>query len=783
MTPRILVLEDDPRMLEVLSQVLEDQGFEVTRAARAKEAVEHVSRQPFDLIVADIRMEGMSGLDAVELSRRQQPDLGTLIVSGFATPENTARAMKLQAGKILKKPFSLKVFLERVREELSQRQQAAAAGARRRGYQSGLLWAVETLVKQMSLPARPVNSEVYTELGERLAAELGLSDDVCREVGLACALASSELAQSIPQEFLKDTTTLPTLKYCLGPGGDEARLEGRIVHLVTHAIDEDWSPGEPFASSADLVRAGVGPDLLPAYEKALQSEGDSRAPSSGAPDLRHLLGLAHTLRDIGHLESARDAYGKVLEQARGRQQIQAQLGWARLELQSGQMDEVSRLTQLARQVAEKSGPVTHATTLLEIGLLEFRGGLESADTLKRAANDLARLGFDGSVALATVALMTLGHQPNPEQVTHYLEALSAPRYFQEVLASSEWLVPKCLELMPSLSEESHRRAVLKLVTLFPAAVSVALRSGVLDRPQKLQLLGQLAGCGTGLEVLESLAQDPDAEVAKKAHQLLSQHSGVATPQVLRCRSFGVFQVFLDAEPVPDKHWQTKKVRYYLAYLANHWGTYLSEDAIMDCFWPTKSRDRAKQNLYWSNSSVRRCLSKSGAEFEAELIERRDESLRLNPELAHWHDVQEFEKAFESARAARGRGELQQARVHYSTMAEIYRGPYLEGYYLDWAVRRRDQLEQQLLRGLCELAECCLELNDGMGALEASLRAVELDPAHQQGHLLAMKAHLALSEPQAALQQFEECRRVLDEEYGLEPTTDMVKLASSVGGQH
>ena len=94
--PRILVLEDDPKMLEVLVDVLREHDYDVTPASNGEDAVTKAMESSFDLIIADIRMEGMSGLDAVEKSRQKQPEIGTLIVSGYATPDNMARAMQLQ---------------------------------------------------------------------------------------------------------------------------------------------------------------------------------------------------------------------------------------------------------------------------------------------------------------------------------------------------------------------------------------------------------------------------------------------------------------------------------------------------------------------------------------------------------------------------------------------------------------------------------------------------------------------------------------------------------------
>lgn len=117
-TASILVLEDDDEMRDMLSEVLRDHGYTVVAVSRGDEAVVQVSQQPFDLIVADIRMDGMDGLEVLERTRQQQPSIGTLVVSGYATEAETTRANRISVGGYLKKPFRMGQFLELVREQL-----------------------------------------------------------------------------------------------------------------------------------------------------------------------------------------------------------------------------------------------------------------------------------------------------------------------------------------------------------------------------------------------------------------------------------------------------------------------------------------------------------------------------------------------------------------------------------------------------------------------------------------------------------------------------------------
>ena len=79
---RILILEDDETLRAVIERVLKRQGYQVVAAARGEEAIERARGERFDLIVADIRMDGLNGLDAIEQTQQLQPDIGSIAGGG-----------------------------------------------------------------------------------------------------------------------------------------------------------------------------------------------------------------------------------------------------------------------------------------------------------------------------------------------------------------------------------------------------------------------------------------------------------------------------------------------------------------------------------------------------------------------------------------------------------------------------------------------------------------------------------------------------------------------------
>ncbi|MEW6279112.1 MAG: response regulator, partial [Candidatus Eremiobacterota bacterium] len=107
MSQRILVLEDDSHMRGTLVRLLDEEGYQVSGVASGPEAIALSSRSEFDLIVADIRMEGMDGLECLASLRQVRPSMKSIVITGYASTDAPARALKVQAEDYLHKPFQL----------------------------------------------------------------------------------------------------------------------------------------------------------------------------------------------------------------------------------------------------------------------------------------------------------------------------------------------------------------------------------------------------------------------------------------------------------------------------------------------------------------------------------------------------------------------------------------------------------------------------------------------------------------------------------------------------
>src|SRR5580765_4065542 len=93
----ILVVDDDPSVLSAFEQVLIEHDHTVMTASTGAAAFSRVSADPPDLVIMDIRMPGMTGLEAFEKIHRIRPKLPVIIMTGYATMETAVEATKLGA--------------------------------------------------------------------------------------------------------------------------------------------------------------------------------------------------------------------------------------------------------------------------------------------------------------------------------------------------------------------------------------------------------------------------------------------------------------------------------------------------------------------------------------------------------------------------------------------------------------------------------------------------------------------------------------------------------------
>jgi len=120
--PRILVVDDERSMRELLAIVLRREGYEVLLAENGRAAIALLEREPVDLLISDIKMPDLSGVDVLRAAKQIDQDILGIMITAFASTETAVEAMRLGACDYLSKPFDIDLLKMKVREKIENRQ-------------------------------------------------------------------------------------------------------------------------------------------------------------------------------------------------------------------------------------------------------------------------------------------------------------------------------------------------------------------------------------------------------------------------------------------------------------------------------------------------------------------------------------------------------------------------------------------------------------------------------------------------------------------------------------
>ncbi len=771
---KVLVIEDDEILREVLVDVLSARGLEVVASSRGDMAVEMARHQKFDLIVADIRMEGVNGLDAIEQAREIQPDVGSIVVSGYASEEETLRAVRLNVAGYLKKPFEVPDLLELINNYLAQRAERLRREHEQRGLRDALLWSLEQQA-HWAEEARPGQVRRPSQLAGRLAQELGFPSEMGRQTTLGTVLRKlEEMGGASPGEFaVSALESYPTLTAAWRQRDAESPTEFALRLCRDLSIDDGW----PEADGLE----GVPEKLLAAYRKIKSTEGElpddgellDDAPASNAPS--GLLALARTLEHGGDFDGARAAFERVVQEA-GVSQIglAGLLGQARVALAQGTIPLLEKSMSDLLSLAEKLGPVSFALAELEGAKILYRAGHPATPKLLARANQsLARTNL--AVPWATTVISQaalLGLEQSGTELEKALRVLGHTQHQQEVMEHFDALVPSLLLLG---EHQEARELASRLVREFPHDFASQLRNGRLASPAKACLVDLLVSHGASVPetLLELLRQDPDPEVRARAVNLQADLGRSESVAVLRVHSLGQIEASLGDQPLDEKSWKTQKIKLLFAKLADHFPRPVSVDRVMLELWPDSDQAGARNNLNAAVSNLRKILRSGPKAFDP--VIRSGEMLGLNPEQPFWHDVKEFELADQQAKRSFDSGNVEGAMTHLGRMVRLYRGAYLEGFYLDWVSQRQSTLENRAVEALQRLTEHRSEQHRYREALEYALRLIMLQPEHATAHRVALTSYLGLEQHDKAITHYETYKARLEEELDEQQLVELTKL--------
>jgi DNA-binding NtrC family response regulator len=118
---KVLLVDDEVDFTKVLSQRLEARGLEVEIANNGVQALEKIGLVNYDIILLDLRMPEMDGMETLKRLHKERPDLQVVLLTGQGDLKSGVEAMKLGATDFLEKPADIKELMEKIKDAKTQK--------------------------------------------------------------------------------------------------------------------------------------------------------------------------------------------------------------------------------------------------------------------------------------------------------------------------------------------------------------------------------------------------------------------------------------------------------------------------------------------------------------------------------------------------------------------------------------------------------------------------------------------------------------------------------------
>lgn len=277
-TGSILVVDDDDSIIEILITYLNAKGYQTTAAATGEDAVAHLERGDLDLVITDLKMPGMNGLELARKALMADPDRPVILMTAFAEVDNARESVSIGIYDFVLKPFDLEDIGNAVRRALSHRRLLV----QNREYQRNLERMVEERTQELRETLRELQ-EASNNL-DRKVKELEGRDRINRllltvhtlEETLSTVLEAVQGALGVERAviFLSDTSgqnpeaaagagvqspgdlaSSEGLRGISAPWLEEAKVAAYRAFREGRVISEEGSSGR-FSAAVPILRLG-----------------------------------------------------------------------------------------------------------------------------------------------------------------------------------------------------------------------------------------------------------------------------------------------------------------------------------------------------------------------------------------------------------------------------------------------------------------------------------------------------------------------------------------------
>lgn len=309
-TVRILVIDDEPGIRDLLSFELSGQGYAVETAENGEEGVSKIRNGSFNLVISDVKMPKMGGLEALEIIKSLQPDIEVIMTTGFATIDMAVESIKKGAYDFITKPYNLEELISRIEKTLEKQRLKfeihslqelnrlkseflANMSHELRTPMNAIIGYTSLLVDKMYGELTPKQEQALKRIGANAQNLLQLINNILDISKLAAGkmplyieeFSGKELLQEVA-EMMEALAREKNLSLSLDCGqdavlfSDKTRLKQILINLIGNSIKFTETGGisvvmKPLAERPGYFRIAVqdtGVGIKPEYQKTIFEE-------------------------------------------------------------------------------------------------------------------------------------------------------------------------------------------------------------------------------------------------------------------------------------------------------------------------------------------------------------------------------------------------------------------------------------------------------------------------------------------------------------------------------
>ncbi|MEN0006592.1 MAG: bacterial transcriptional activator domain-containing protein [Bacteroidota bacterium] len=269
-------------------------------------------------------------------------------------------------------------------------------------------------------------------------------------------------------------------------------------------------------------------------------------------------------------------------------------------------------------------------------------------------------------------------------------------------------------------------------------------------------------------------------VAEHQIEAILEKQSTAT---LRVQTLGNFQLWRQSEPVDTKAWgRDVALQLFQFFIAYRHRRGLHKEQIIDQIWYDADSKSGQQNFKVAHHGMNKAIEPNRkSRAEPKYIIRQGQSYQLDLHDM-WVDVEAFDQLITLGNQALLEDKAVAKRA-YREAIQLYKGGFLPNrIYEDWSTEERERIQLLALGAMINLSELLLQENP-LESIRLTQKALQLDATWEEAYRIQMAAYLEKGNRPMALKTYQQCKRVLDEEFGIQPLPETKKLFEKIKAIH